>query len=197
MKVFRLGVANQNEEIDLDLPNAERLKLFDFSCMPRSENWNVLTFYVINPFLKRCDIAPLLGNVLWGRTSILEDPVLYNHIHDAGEVLPIKIGSEDGFLLNVLNCGNVLNVEESKWRVNPVTQSRGSLQNHVFHPHRLPRSGLFKIPETCKSEILVVTHPNNCLEDDFYLWYLHKGYNGLVFSELWSDEDQKIRTGGI
>jgi hypothetical protein len=190
MKVFRLGVANHNEEIDLDLPNADRLKLFDFSCVARCRDWSLLPFYVINPFMNRCDIAPLLGNVLWGRTSIFEDPVMYNHIHDSGEVLPIKIGSEDGFLLNVLNCCNALNVEESKWRVNPVTQLRGSLQSHAFHRHRLPTSGIFKIPETCKSEILVATQRSNCLEDDFYLWYRHKEYNGLVFNEIWSDEDQ-------
>jgi hypothetical protein len=191
MKVFRIGIANDNEEINLDLPSADRLKLFDFCCRARSSDWKPLPFYVINPFKRRCEIAPFLGG-LWGRSSILEDPVTYNHIHDAGEILPIKIGAEDGFILNVLTCYNALDEEASEWATNVHTGERFHLKRQCFHAHRLPRTGIFKIPETCKSQTLVVTHPNNGVEDDFYLWYHHKGYNGLVFRELWSDEERHV-----
>lgn len=202
MKIFRIGVANENEEINLDEPVearsvGDRLALFDFSCQPRAIDWKLLAFYVINPFLKHCDIAPLLGNVLWGRSSILGDHVLNVHLHNAGELLPIKIGAEDGFLLNVLTCYNALDVEKSEWRISPSTGIRGSLKKHTFHVHRLPRAGIFKVPETCKSEILVASDPNNCVEDDFYLWYQHKGYNGLVFREIWTDEAPDASTGGV
>jgi hypothetical protein len=148
---------------------------------------------VRNPILPKGQFFPFLVGTFGFYKSLLEDEIIEPLLSRAGEFLPIDVEGEEAYLLNVLECFNVLNVEASTWSFDPRTRKSGPpLRKPVFHPHRLPVVGLFKIPETRTTEIYVVTDAKHSPEDDFYLWYQQKGYKSLTFKEVWSDEAENV-----
>ena len=85
---------------------------------------------------------------------------------------------------------DALNVEASTFDrlpgEKPGTWVRGFLRKHVFHEHRLPEAGLFRIPETLSAEVFAVTSDIDRPEDDFYQWYKKQNYTGLQFAPMTS-----------
>ena len=57
---------------------------------------------------------------------------------------------------------------------------------YVFNPVRLDESSLFKIPETYRSEILVLEREGDP-ESEFKAAVEKSGLKGLQFKEIWAD----------
>jgi hypothetical protein len=59
---------------------------------------------------------------------------------------------------------------------------------YSFHPDRFSESPLFKIPETCRAQILLVEGFRDP-EEEFRYVVEQTGLKGLVVQELWSYDE--------
>jgi hypothetical protein len=104
----------------------------------------------------------------------------------SGECLPLRCGDEELFLVNVTECINVLDERSSKRDTYP-DGSPARILEFAFHPRRFTETPLFKIPETCKIDILSVEGLKDA-EDEFKGRVEKLGLTGLLFVQLWTDE---------
>jgi hypothetical protein len=103
----------------------------------------------------------------------------------AGEILPLPHQNEPFQLMNVLECVNCLDREQTKWAYGKRTNARIGIEEYRFHTNRFSESTLFKIPETAMAEILTVTGLKGP-EDEFKSIVERQGLQGLLFEEVWS-----------
>src|SRR5205809_1016798 len=69
-------------------------------------------------------------------------------------------------LVNILNCLNCLDVDKSSWHYKLKTTLPPL--RYAFYPERFRGSpGLFKIPETCRREVLIWIDTELSKDDDF------------------------------
>ena len=187
MKIYRIRGSNDFQIPQMDTP-VYIPGVRDFDCVRKADTWSPPPFYIPNPKLIRSDFFPVGTSGFGCFDTIFGDTTMYTFFEMAGEILPIMIEGRKGCVLNVLNCCNALNPDACDWSIDHRTNERIRIKQYAFHKHRLPHVGLFKIPETSRSEVLVSTDARHYEGDDFYLWYQKKGYKGLKFVELWSDE---------
>ena len=91
-------------------------------------------------------------------------------------------------MLNVTGCFNVDRRGRTDWVVDEETKARIGIRRHAFHADRLPEVPLFKIPETCRAEILTVEGMKDP-DDEFKPRVERLGLKGLIFKEISRDED--------
>jgi hypothetical protein len=153
-------------------------------CFPKKDVWKPSMFYVRQPKLR-------VGN-FWDITPgfLVADDKAAAHVEEffemAGEVLPLPFEGRVFSLLNVTQCLNCLNHEASQWR-EPAARTGRPLK-YVFHPRRMDEAGLFKIPETQRAEVLFLEREGDP-ETEFKAAVESHGFTGLIFEELWSDQD--------
>jgi hypothetical protein len=104
----------------------------------------------------------------------------------AGETLPIQVDGTELVLLNVLECLNSLDRKQTVWRNDPRSGLEAEIVRYVFHPRRFTVSSLFKIPETCEHEVLVVERTGDS-EDELKAAVEEAGLTGIAFELLWED----------
>ena len=105
-------------------------------------------------------------------------------LNRSGELLPLPHEDKLYHIVNVTGCFNVLDTRRTKW-----LYEKGSLpiEKYVFHAKRMAENPLFKIPETCKSEILTCEGLNDP-GHEFKGRVEQLGLKGLIFEELWDSE---------
>jgi hypothetical protein len=110
--------------------------------------------------------------------------VLHQHFATAGELLPLPYEGEVYTLLNITECINCLDHEQTEWIYGKSTGARIGIKKYVFHQERFSESDLFKIPETCTSEVLVVEGLKD-IRDGFKYAVEASGLQGLIFELVW------------
>ena len=89
-------------------------------------------------------------------------------------------------LLNVTECIDCLYEEKTEWEYYEGT--RLYPKKYVFHRNRFSASPLFKIPQSCRSRLFVVEGSGE-VEEEFREVVEKNHLQGLVFKELWSDDE--------
>jgi hypothetical protein len=152
-----------------------------FDCTTRLNSWKPLDIYVLEPKLKKGNFFGL------GPGSLVADSHAFELLRDlfemSGEMLPLFHEGEKYYLINVTGCFNVLDQDRTQWEVNK-KGVRFRITNYAFRSERLTESPLFKIPETCRGEILTVADRGDD-ESDFKLRVESAQLTGLRFKELW------------
>jgi hypothetical protein len=159
-----------------DLPDPE-LDLWLFDGTPRLSNWKPLPVYSDYPRLESPDIWHLVGAaVLVISTDVID--LLEPFISRAGELLPLVVSGtgEEVFALNVL---------EDIDCVSPGGYSDDDLNlSFDFLEHRLPESGLFKIPQ-CDTVLIFYVERDDDV-DNLRQRVAHHGLSGVSFEPVWS-----------
>jgi len=176
MRVFR--VDNDVNHYQYFLPEKEEDALaLCMDCTPRAGAWSPPNVYIYRPKHKRGDFYQFANAALI--TSPRATEMLHTHLVEAGELLPVPYEGQVFTLLNVLACADCLDRERSIPRP-------GSYESFVFRPDAVAQlqSTVFKIPETCRADLLVV-EGLRAPEAEFRAVVEATGLRGLVFELLW------------
>ena len=147
------------------------------ACTPRAASWKPPPVYIYKPKHTRGDFYQ------FGVATLICSPratdALHAHLAEAGELLPLPYEGQVFTVLNVLTCADCLDHERSIPRP-------GSYKSYVFRPDALATlsSTLFKIPETCRGDLLLV-EGLRAPEAEFRAVVEAAGLRGLVFEQLW------------
>lgn len=162
-----------------DLPGPP-LELLLFDGTPRSMSWLPQPIYIEQPRLEPPDIWHLGGAaVLVMDDSVIEQ--LEPFISVAGELLPLYIsGSGERF--------NALNILRDIDCLEPGTFALDDLELYpTFLEHRLPETGLFKIPQLDTTEIFHVERADD--DASFRSLVQERAFRGIEFDVVWSSRD--------
>jgi hypothetical protein len=152
----------------------------------KSERWSPLNVHVVNPVLPEGDVFRLCAGAIVTNAKATEQ--LRDFLEMAGELLPLRCNNQEFHLLNATECTNALDRESTRWESGLRTGANIRIIQYVFHPDRLSESSLFKIPETRKGEILTVEGRFDP-EDEFKFRVEQASLKGLMFEEVWRDEE--------
>ena len=178
MKVFRLTTQVNRYQVFAPVSDEAVFRLrTDGETMEAS--WQPPAVFLTPPSRPRGDF--LCGFYETMITSPRATVALLAQLQAAGEVLPLPFEGETYALLNVTNVVDCLDLERA------VTYPY--VKSYVFKPDVLAElpSPIFKIPQTVRSEILVVEGLRN-YGVHFQALISHHGLKGAMVSELWSDE---------
>jgi len=153
-----------------------------FDCTPRKAKWDPPEVFVLYPRHRVGDFYQFDSSILI--TSPRATKALRWHLERAGELLPLPYEGSTYTLLNVTECIDVLDVNKSEFVYSP-SGHRIGIKRYAFHADRFTETSLFKIPQTDKSEILVVEGMFDLGE--FREAVEENKLKGLIFTELWND----------
>jgi hypothetical protein len=156
-----------------------------FEGKSKIETWEDLEVVTLNPLMPSSNFPYLTAGTIVCDNVALDK--LYKFFELAGEMLPITNEGTTYYLLNILECTNMLNKAETEWETEPNKGTKLWINKHSFYPDRVLASTLFKIPETCRGDVLTYADAINP-DDEFYYQYQKSGLTGLLFEKLWSDE---------
>jgi hypothetical protein len=185
MQVFKLRLNSNDYQsflpVDGRIWETDILKM---DCKRKLPDWKSPEVYIRNPTRQRGNFLHLCSG------AFVVDAVgmqkLRTICEEAGEVLPLAHGRDEYFLVNVLECANCLDNNNTKWVTGKSTGVRIRIENYHFDKSRFSESTLFKIPETAASEVLCVTGFKDPA-DEFKSQVEALGLKGLLFEQLWSD----------
>lgn len=149
----------------------------------KAETWIAPSVYIYKPKQK-------MGNflALWGTDAVVVDDSALEQLLDllemCAELLPLPYKDKLYHVLNVTECINVLDEHRTQW---VYEKGSGPIKKYAFHANRLTEAPLFKIPETCKSEILTCEGLKDP-DDEFKGRVERLGLKGLIFEEVCSDQ---------
>lgn len=168
-------------------PNDEtiwRTGTLSFDCSPKASHWQSLDVFIGNPRRKRGNFFGMCpGTFLMD--SLASDRLL-ELFEMSGELLPVNLEGETLFALNVIDCVNALSESDTTWVYGRTTGARIRIEKYVFIRSRLTETPLFKIPETCRGEILTAEGLKDP-EDEFKFNVESSGLQGLIFEEVWAE----------
>ena len=159
-----------------DLPDPP-LEMFLFGGTPRLESWVPQPIYVEKPRLEPPDIWHLVGAAL---LLMNEDVIaqLEPFVSRAGELLPFVVAGTDEEMFG-------LNILEDIDCLAPGSYSLDGLAAYPdFVEHRLPETGLFKVPILDTVDVFSVERSDD--DDSFRRRVEANGLRGLSFCEVWS-----------
>ena len=185
MKIFQILTDSNN--VQLVQPTNEKisddLNFFNFSCAPLFPDWKELEVYVYNPKTKPKNFYSMPSGILVFDEKVLE--VCQTVFEMAGEILPLQVEIRQKlYILNPLQCMNGLDYERTVWYYYERTGRKGNILKYKFHEWRIQNeSTIFKIPETCKTDIFCFTDERD-EDDQFYYLYHKHNLTGLIFKEI-------------
>jgi len=152
-----------------------------FDCTKKEEEWKKLKMFVFDPKSPRCNFNTVGngGTLLFDRK--VYDSDLYDLLESAGEILPVDVEGETFFLLNILVCVNALDDESSTY--NTTRGRKGRLISPALYDNRMTESSIFKIPETCKTEMYCYSGVKDA-DLEFKYLYEKLGFTGLEFQAM-------------
>ena len=149
----------------------------------KAESWIPPLVYVYQPKLEKGDFYNFSNGILISSPEATE--ALRTQFEIAGELLPLPYGDKNFTLLNVTECIECLDEKTTEWVIGKTTGERISIKSYAFHSNRFSESDLFKIPQTCKTEILYVEGIKD-YEDSFRYAVESNALRGLKFQEIWN-----------
>jgi hypothetical protein len=185
MKVFRIRL-NSNDfqsflPVDSKVWETDALKM---DCKRMLAAWKPPAVYIYNPKLKQGSFLHLCSGAFVVDSFACE--VLRTILEIAGEILPLPHQDSVFHLINVLECVNCLDQENTKWVFGKTTNAKIRIKEYHFHADRFSESTLFKIPETAMGEVLTVSGIKDP-GDEFKSVVEREGLQGILFEEVWSD----------
>jgi hypothetical protein len=178
--VFRIAFdASDYQTLTYDLKDPP-IDLWHFDGRSRVASWSPQPVYIERPRLQRPDFWHLFGAavIVMGPPTI---EALEPFITAAGELLPLVVSgtNEELLALNVLE--DIDCVDPAAYRLDDLI-----LDPH-FLEHRLPESGIFKIPQTDTVDIYYVERDYDT--DSFRKRILDYGLRGIDFLRVWSSSE--------
>ena len=154
MKVFRLNNDVNRYQYFLTENESDAMKLIS-NCAPSKATWLPPPVFVYKPRHQEGDFYNFYSGtpILTPRATEL----LRDYLEMSGELLPLPYKSEIFTLLNITECINCLDEQNSEWLHESYPgEKSGPIKKYVFHPDRFSESDIFKIPETSPVEVLVL-----------------------------------------
>jgi hypothetical protein len=186
MNVYKLRLDSNNYQRflpeDEGIRKTERLTM---DCTRKLPGWISPSVYVPNPRLKRGAFLHLCSGAFVTDKNATEK--LRDLLEMAGELLPIDYQNERYSLLNVTECMDCLNHECTEWVLGKSTGAKIDIKRYAFKADRMPESSIFKIPNRLAS--IYVTEGRYDPEDEFKARVEQINLNGLLFEEVWRDEN--------
>jgi hypothetical protein len=159
-----------------DLPNPD-MRLWHFGGQSKADSWIPQPVFIDRPRAEPPDIWHLFGAavLVMSRETIVN---LEPFVSAAGELLPLIVSgwNERLFALNILE--DIDCIEPSAYSLDDL-----ELYPH-FIEHRLPESGLFKIPQTDTVDIFCLDRDEDL--DTFPGRIQAHGLRGIAFQRIWS-----------
>ena len=186
MRIFKIkNESNIYQSVFPNMDDNEILDFMTFDCVKKNKDWTQIEWYVFNTQNIVGDFFSLgsSGALVFNEKVFYSD--LYSLLEMSGQILKIKLNGFNLYVLNVLECINLLNNKKTK-RDLYEDGSQGRILEYYFFKNRFTESSLFKIPETRKGEILTYSEIKDS-EDEFMFLYKKLGFKGLVFEELFND----------
>jgi hypothetical protein len=184
MKVYRVRPDVSNYQyFMLEDDSLVLSEMLNFDGTAKADGWAAPAVYILEPNLR-------IGHfpALFSKAVIVVDEValkqLRGFLEMSGELLPLPYKDKLYHVLNVTGCYNVLDERRTQWRYE---KGRLPIDRYAFHRNRLTETPLFKIPESCRTEILTCEGLNDP-EHEFKGRLEQLGLTGLLFEELWSSE---------
>lgn len=159
--------------------------MLEFDCKSRISNWSP-------PSMEMHDQNLLYGSFFqfsltyWILNANTVE-ILGDYIYNAGELLPFRSTQQQYYILNVTNCIDCLDAEESEWFVDKVDGSRIYPTRYRFRIERMTNAPIFKIPETKRTEIFIHEGLLNPGVEFRHFVETHE-LAGLIFEELWRSD---------
>lgn len=147
------------------------------------DNWSEISLYSLHPKRPSPDFWHLWH--ISGGTAVagaLSNNVL-EIIQQSAELLPLKYDNVELKLVNIVECIDVLNIDQCIWK--PNLRLIGEPLRYVFHANRFTENSLFKIPETCRSSFYALERDGDPISEFKASVEAHK-LKGLKFTEIWS-----------
>jgi hypothetical protein len=116
-----------------------------------------------------------------------KDETLLELLKPDGEFLPVTVDGKPMRFHNVTRFTDCLDYEKSQWRWDMIGQVPGGISHPRFIPEKVPVGRMFRLMEYPGPRYLA-TDPSLPPESDFYQWYHHQGYDGLLFKLMWDSE---------
>jgi hypothetical protein len=189
MKIYRIVEdvnVYQSFMVDSAKWKGDLLTLLTFDCSPRSSEWAAPPVYVLHPKLKQGNFVYLCPGALVVDAATVEQ--LRDLLEMSGELLPLPHKDKLYYVLNVTECINVLDEDMTEWLRTEDTGTPIGPKQYAFNANRLTETPLFKIPETCRSEILTCEGLKDP-DDEFKRRVERLGLKGLMFEELWDSDN--------
>jgi hypothetical protein len=159
-----------------DLPSPE-LEMWLFDGLPRRDSWSPQPVYSDQPLLERPDIWHLVGSTIMIMSKEVVE-LLEPFLSRAGELLPFVVSGSNEEVLGL----NILKVVDC---IDPRAYSLDDLQLYpAFLEHRLPESGLFKIPQLATGHVFYVERNDD--EDSLRSRIARYGLRGANFDLVFS-----------
>jgi hypothetical protein len=183
MKVYRiLPDVNRFQSLFPEDGAVWETSLLDFDGTPKGATWHPPKVFVLQPNLIRGNFFHLCSGAIVADS--VASTALLDLLERSGELLAMPYQTEDLQIVNVTECVNVLDEEQTKWVLGRSTGKRIRIEKYAFKQNRFTETALFKIPETSRSEILTIEGLKDP-EDEFKFNVESKGLSGLLFQELW------------
>jgi hypothetical protein len=150
-------------------------------CTPKAHEWAAPELSIPDPALKKANFCSLTAGgivVDEGARKTLSSILLAG-----GELLPLRYGDENYYLLNVTECADALDHDKTEWVVDSESGAKVDVQRYVFLTDRLPKSSIFKIPE--RKATLMVIEGRYPREEEFKGMVEMHGLTGIRFEKLW------------
>lgn len=185
ISVFRLKNDVNKYQFFLPLGEEDWSRL-EMDCKPKADAWIPPPVYVLNPRLASGDFYQFGSNLLI--TSVRATQILYDFLTIAGELLALPYEGQIFTALNVTPCIDCLDHESTEWYYDRWSGAKSRPKKYVFRRSRFAESVIFKIPETCRGEVLVVDGLRQTQEEFRYILE-RANLKGLIFELLWEEYD--------
>lgn len=182
MKVYRIDSDVNHYQYFLPEQESDAFKLF-LDCESMAGSWIPHKVFIYKPKHKVGDLYNFSTGTLIFSPSATEK--LQTFLEMAGELLPLPYKDKVYTVLNVTECINCLDTENSEWLVSQKTGEQfGTITKYIFHPNRFSESCIFKIPETSIVETLIVDWEDG---EGFIDALKEHDIKGYLLTLLWSD----------
>ena len=124
-----------------------------------------------------------------------KDQVLLNLLELDGEFLLVTVDGKPMRFHNIIRFTNCLNYEKSQWRWDMVGKVPGGITHPRFIPEKVPAGRMFRLMEY-PGPRYTATDQKLAPTADFYQWYHHQRYDGLLLKLMW-DFEKPDELGGF
>jgi hypothetical protein len=153
-----------------------------------SEKWVAPSMFVSDPVrTKRGDFHGFTSGGFIIGMSVLQS-ALGDILSRAGELLPASLDrtGEQVFVFNCTAVYNCLDRSKTQMRTTPDGEVAIEIKRYAFHADHVGASSVFKIPETHRVEVYVLSGREEP-DDEFIAQYRAHRFIGLNIEEVWRE----------